>query len=152
SLLIVLTACSKESIPQKNLKAYADSGFVAQQTSLFSSGWESVSDWKSEKNENGISFYYSRATPQLNKSVLNDGIVVVFARNLWADEAAFKNMGAADKPLRMPFYFLPFFEKPDYTEHWSYSTDENKINVLLSIKGETESSTPNSKVQFRFII
>ena len=42
---------------------------------------------------------------------------------------------APEKPLLMPFYFLPYFEKPDYTQQWSYSASENKINISLVVKG-----------------
>jgi hypothetical protein len=153
-LAIGFTACSKDVVPQEDSAILATNNFKIRgsATAVFTSDWESVSQWSSEKTNNGVTFFYSRPTPQLSNAVLQKGVVVVFARNLWAGNPAFQNMGATDKPLKMPFYFLPYLDQPDYTEQWNYSADENKININLHIDGASATQIPNSKLQFRFIV
>ena len=151
AMTVVLTACSKENIQPNDTSILSRNVSSLQENNLsvYTSEWETVSAWKSEKGANASSFSYSRATPQISKNILDKGVVIVFARNLWADDPAFKDMGAADKPLRMPFYFLPLIEQPDYTEQWNFAADEQKVNLSLNIKG---TGAPNGKVQFRFIV
>ena len=54
-------------------------------------------------------------------------------------------------PLLMPFYFLPYFEKPEYTEEWSYAAAEKSIQVTLTVKGGDEAHEPGKNIQWSFI-
>jgi len=49
------------------------------------------------------------------------------------------------------FYFLPYFEKPAYTEQWNYTTEANKVDISLIVKGSSE-PMPRKKVQVRYMV
>jgi hypothetical protein len=150
----ILAACSKQDIRDTSLQTTL---LLQQQQSrqsrVYSSGWEMVPGWKAETSTEAVSFFYTRHLPELSKSILDDGVILVFARNLWVNDPALKDMDdAPEKPLMMPFYFLPYFEKPNYTEQWNYSAEENKINVSLVVKGGEDAAVPGKKIQLRFIV
>jgi len=86
---------------------------------------------------------------------LNDDnvTVLVFARNLWTGDEAGKEAGdKTGKPLMMPFYFLPYFEEPNYTEEWTYTVNENEIDVSLILKETRPVMQPGKKVQLQFFV
>ena len=150
-LFTILAACSKQDIRDTSLQTTLP--LQQQQSRVYSSGWEMVPAWKAETSPEAVSFFYTRQLPELSKSILDDGVVLVFARNLWANDPALKDMDdAPEKPLMMPFYFLPYFEKPNYTEQWDYSAEENKINVALVVKGDEDAAVPGKNIQLRFIV
>src|SRR2546426_10094636 len=94
-LLFISTAFNNKVISQENRNA--DSGikapFSAGRPSIYSSDWESVSEWIYHKDDNLLSIHFSRNTPELSSSVLRNGVVVVFVRNLWAGVPAFEELG-----------------------------------------------------------
>ncbi len=57
-----------------------------------------------------------------------------------------------DKPLGMPFYFVPYFEKPNYTEQWNFSVSEKKIDIAIVVKGSDAAAIRSKKVQLRYIV
>jgi len=113
-----------------------------------------VPSWTIQKENGATSFSYIRQFPGLNESMFKNGVVLVFARNLWSDDHPSLNElnKEVDKPLMMPFYFLPYFEKPDYTEQWAYNTDLNRINVSVVVKSNSEVNMPGKKIQFRYVV
>jgi hypothetical protein len=52
----------------------------------------------------------------------------------------------------MPFYFLPYFEKPNYTEQWNYETEADRITISLIIKGSSGAIMPRKQIQLCYII
>jgi len=152
-IFTLLAACSKQDIQVNSLQTASQSQKVTVNPQVYSSGWETIPGWTAETSPGAISFSYTRQIPQLNSLVLNNGVILVFARHLWADEPALKQIDdAPEKPLLMPFYFLPYFEKPNYTQQWSYSASENKINISLVVKGGEDAAVPGKKIQLRFIV
>ena len=145
-----LAACSKQDIPINTTQETLVTRQVTTQSKLFISAWEDVPLWKMETKNNATVFSYVREVPGLND---DNVMVMVFARNLWADDEA--ESGTDDKsgkPLMMPFYFLPYFEKPNYTEEWTYAAGENKINVSLTLKEGGPATQPGKKVQLQFFV
>jgi hypothetical protein len=150
-ILTIIAACTKHEIEIQPFQRTS----VAQEKedSVFFSEWESIPAWVTEKNNGDIIFSYSRQFPQLWEPALANGTVVVFARNLWADDLSLKDFNKdAEKPLMMPFYFLPYFEKPNYTEQWSYNTGNNKITISLVVKGSSDAIIPRQQIQLRYVI
>ena len=148
--IALLAACSKQDIPVSSSKGTLVTQQVTTQSKLFISGWEGIPLWKTETKNKATIFSYGREVPGLND---NNVTVLVFARNLWAGDEADKGLDdKAGKPLMMPFYFLPYFEKPNYTEEWTYAVGENKINVSLILKESGPATQPGKKVQLQFFV
>ena len=146
----VLAACSKQEIPVNPTQGTFVTQQVEAQSELFITEWESIPSWKSETKNKATVFSYARQVPGLNDKVT----VLVFARNLWTGDDANKELeNRSDKPLMMPFYFLPYFEKPNYTEEWTYAVGENKINISLVLQ-ETQpvAQPPGKKIQLQFFV
>lgn len=152
-IFTLLAACSKQEIHQNSLQLTSPVPETEVNAGVYTSDWETVPSWTAEASTEAISFSYTRQLPQLKKNILNDGVVLVFARNLWAEDTALKEADdAPQKALMMPFYFLPYFEKPDYTERWNYSASENKVNVSLVVRGSKDAAAPGKKIQLRFMV
>jgi hypothetical protein len=148
---VFFAACTKESIiedhqvPASELQEIAP---VKQAAAVFASSWETIPAWNAQTSPEAITFSYSKTLPAL----AGDNLVMVFARNLWPDDPAMKELGDTEKPLLMPFYFLPYFEKPNYTEQWNYNTTGDKIELSLVVKGGEDAAVPGKKVQVRYVI
>jgi hypothetical protein len=152
-IFTILAACSKPDIQENSFQTVLLTQQVETKPQVYSSGWETVPAWTAETSPDAISFFYSRKVPELNSGTIDNGAILVFARNLWVDDPVLKEMDKTpEKPLMMPFYFLPYFEKPDYTEQWNYTAAENKINVSLVVKGGEDAAVPGKKIQLRFIV
>lgn len=148
--IALLAACSKQDIPANSTQETFVTQQVSTQSKLFISGWEGIPLWKTETKNTATIFSCVREIPGLNEDNVT---VMVFARNLWArDEADSGPDDKAGKPLMMPFYFLPYFEKPNYTEEWTYAVGENKINVSLVLKESGPAKQPDKKVQLQFFV
>ena len=152
-IFTIIAACSKQDIHETLLVKMSLAQEKEPQSGVYSSGWESVPAWNATTSPEAVRFSYTRQMPNLNKDVLEHGVVIIFARNLWAEEAGLKEMDKApEKPLMMPFYFLPYFEKPDYTEQWNYTAEENKVTISLVVKGGEDAAVPGKKIQLRYIV
>jgi hypothetical protein len=151
-IFTILAACSKHDI---QVESFQKASLVQQEgvkPQVYTSDWETVPEWTVQRSTETASFFYAREVPEL-KSTNNNAAILVFARNLWAEDLALKEMNdVPEKPLMMPFYFLPYFEKPNYTEQWNYSAVENKINISLVVKGADAAAVPGKKIQLRFIV
>lgn len=153
-IFTIIAACSKHELERQS---FTQASLVQEnegQPSAFFSDWETVPSWTTQKGNNATIFSYIRQFPGLDKSIFADGVVLVFARNLWLDDPSLKREDReADKPLMMPFYFLPYFEKPDYTEQWTFNNEADKVTVSLVVKGtNSEASMPRKKIQLRYVV
>jgi hypothetical protein len=152
-IFTIIAACSKQEIHVNSLQREAIPQQAGVKPELYSSGWETVPAWNTESNPQSTSFFYTRYLPELKTDIINNGVVLVFARNLWEGNSSLKEFDdVPEKPLMMPFYFLPYFEKPDYTERWDYKASENKINISLTVRGGDKIASPNKKLQLRFVV
>ena len=152
-IFTIIAACSKQDIHETSFVKMSLAQEKEPQSGVYSSGWESIPAWNATTSPEAVRFSYTRQMPNLNKDVLEHGVVIIFARNLWAEEAGLKEMDKApEKPLMMPFYFLPYFEKPDYTEQWNYTAEENKVTISLVVKGGEDAAVPGKKIQLRYIV
>ena len=144
----IIAACSKLDLDTRPSQQTSLTQ-TALQKEVYTSGWESIPAWTVDKNTGSTILSYSRNLPELNSDILEKGAVLVFVRNLWPEGIG---DGETGKPLMMPFYFLPYFEKPDYTEEWNYTIKRNVINITLLIKGSKQPTQPNKKVQLRYVV
>lgn len=152
-IFTIVAACSKLDIQENSFQTVSLTQQIETKPQVFSSGWETVPAWSAETSPGAISFSYLRPVPDLNSGTIDNGAILVFARNLWVNDPVLKEMNKApEKPLMMPFYFLPYFEKPDYTEQWNYNATENNINVSVVVKGGEDAAVPGKKIQLRFIV
>ena len=152
-IFTIIAACSKQEIQVNSLQRETISQQAGVKPELYSTGWETVPEWHTIPNTQSTSFFYTRRLPELKNDIINNGAVLVFARNLWDGNASLKEFDdVPEKPLMMPFYFLPYFEKPDYTEQWNYTASENKINISLVVKGADKIVPPNKKLQLRYVV
>src|SRR5215203_4583300 len=148
--IAVFAACSKQDIAISATQKTFVTQQAGTQSKLFISDWEVIPSWKKETNNKATVFSYVRNVPGLNDNVT----VLVFARNLWTGDEGDKELGSkSEKPLMMPFYFLPYFEKPNYTEEWTYAVGENKINISLVLqKTQPIAQPPGKKIQLQFFV
>jgi hypothetical protein len=152
-IFTIIAACSKGQIHVNSLQRELTVQQAGEKPGVYSTGWETVPAWNIESNPRSTSFFYTRRLPELKTDVINNGVVLVFARHLWDGNASLKEFNdAPEKPLMMPFYFLPYFEKPDYTEEWNYKASENKIDISLMVKGKGKVAPPNKKLQLRYLV
>ena len=144
-----LVACSKQDIRVNPTQATFATEQIGSQSKLFISEWEAIPSWKTETKNKVTIFSYARQVPELN----DNETVLVFVRNLWtSDEANKERNDKAGKPLMMPFYFLPYFEKPNYTEEWTYTLGESNINISLVLPGSQPGVQPGKKIQLQFFV
>jgi hypothetical protein len=152
-IFTIVASCTKHEIENQHFQKSPAVLKHKAQPSVFISEWEAISSWAIQKNPDVGGFSFIRQFPRLNGSTLENGAVLVFARNLWADDPSFEGMDyEPDKPLMMPFYFLPYFEKPDYTEQWSFNVDADKITTSVVVKGGSGVSMPRKGIQLRYMI
>ena len=145
-----LIACSKQNTSANSIQQTFITQQIGTQSKLFISQWEDIPVWKTETKNKTTIFSYARNLPGLNDDNVT---VLVFARNLWTGDEAGREPGdTTGKPLMMPFYFLPYFEEPDYTEEWTYSVRENNIDVSLVVKQTSPVMKPREKVQLQFFV
>jgi len=149
--ITILAACSKQDTAVNSTQETFATQKIATQSKLFISGWEGIPLWKTETKNKATIFSYTRKVPALNDD--DNVTVLVFARNLWTEDEAGKEPGdKTGKPLMMPFYFLPYFEEPNYTEEWTYTVSENKIDVSLILKETRPVMQPGKTVQLQFFV
>ena len=111
-VFLLFTACSKRDIQVHSLERTLSVKEAETKPQVYSTAWESIPAWSAQTAPDAMNFSYTRSVPQLSNEVLDNGVVLVFARNLWEEKGELKELAIPDKPLMMPFYFLPYFEKP----------------------------------------
>jgi hypothetical protein len=152
-IFTIIAACSKQEIQVNSLQRETTIQQAGIKPEVYSTGWETVPQWNTVSSTHSTNFTYTRRLPELKTDIINNGVVLVFARNLWEGNPLLKEFdNVSEKPLMMPFYFLPYFEKPDYTEQWNYTISENKINISLTVKGKGKAAPPDKKLQLRYVV
>jgi hypothetical protein len=147
----IIAACSKLDFQDRPQARVSPGVERSLQKEIFTSAWETIPTWTTTKLAGSTVFNYKHNTPELSSDFIKNGVLLVFARNLWSKDALKEFDEKDEKPLLMPFYFLPYFEKPDYTEEWSYAVTEKNIQLKLSVKGGNEAHKPGKNIQWRFI-
>lgn len=147
----LLTACTKENLIDSDFNSQSKTEFTSSGTvpSVFVSAWESSSSWQSG-SVNGLQNYsYNRPTRQVSQSVMNNGLVLAFAKGY-----NFLGTGGDDKPIGTPFYFSLAEERfvhPYY--YYLYLTEGNiKTNVSMHSTLETPFASGKNNLQFRYFV
>ena len=147
----IIAACSKMDYRDaRHLKTSYEVPNHPQQA-IYTSSWQTIPSWTKKKIGNASIFTYNDVAPELTEDIIKTGVVLVYARNLWPMDVAKDFDDKTEKPLLMPFYFLPYFEKPDYTEEWKYAAADKSIQLTLTVKGNGEAHQPSKNIQWRFI-
>ena len=150
-IFTIIAACSKVDLKDNRQLSISSGAQQNLQKEIYSSEWQTIPTWTAKKLGGSTVFNYTHRTPELHSDLIKNGVVLVFARNLWPNDAAKDFDDKTDKPLLMPFYFLPYFEKPDYTEEWTYIAADKNIELTLAVKGGDKIRQPGKNIQWRFI-
>ncbi len=115
----------------------------------FVSGWETIPSWQSSTSNGVTLFSFKRSTPQLSRPMLEKGAVVV-----WTKGYDFEGVTKGDKPLGMPFTWIPADEKYMYPYIWSYQVSEKNVAVGVQMHSMMEPIFTNSKdaIWMRFFV
>ena len=97
--------------------------------SAYSSEWETVPSWQFSAGKGTFLATFSRQLPQISSSVLQEGVVLVFAKG-YDFEGVSK---AEEKPIGLPFYMSSAGEMDAQLNAWTYSSDEGKATIELRL-------------------
>jgi hypothetical protein len=147
----IIAACSKTDLQGSQQVQISQGTQENLQKEIYTSPWKTIPAWTAKKREGATVFSYKHNTPELQGDLIKNGVVLVFARNLWPKDGAKEFDDKTDKPLLMPFYFLPYFEKPNYTEEWSYVAADKNLELTLAVKGGNKVLEPGKNIQWRLI-
>jgi hypothetical protein len=122
----------------------------SDKTAAFATDWESVPNWKQDKQVDQLYYTYNRSTPELNKTILEGGAVVVFAKGY--DFEGFSR--GPQKPLGLPFYMMTAAENVTQPYAWYSENSEGSIKVGLKMSPELESTflKGSENIQFRYFV
>ncbi|HEX6333662.1 MAG TPA: hypothetical protein VFZ78_05520 [Flavisolibacter sp.] len=159
----ILASCTKdhELLPDETPVAAAEIStaeiaYPPQSKGLWISDWENVSNWSKRMVDDGVVFYTDRATEQVSSEILNDGVVLVFARDaMGVNTGSFPfSQGAVMEPVKLPFQFaLSPVIKDEYFS-W-FSEPMHKTIRLSYLTDEEATQIPDPSVasmQFRYIV
>lgn len=123
---------------------------VADLLTVYSSGWEKVPTWQVAAGTGALLYTYSRPLEEVSSSVLNDGVVVVFARGYDFEGVSTRE----EKPLGLPFYMALASEAAPQPIAWSYSPAEKGVTVGLSMDAALKESFEQARedIQLRFFV
>jgi hypothetical protein len=97
--------------------------------SVYSSGWETVPSWQFSAGKGTFLATFSRQLPQISSSVLQEGVVLVFAKGYDFEEVSNKE----EKPLGLPFYMASPDEMIAQLNAWTYALEEGKATIELKL-------------------
>lgn len=148
SALSVLPASASEkstSFPPNTLSA-----IVFTPRTVYSSGWESVPAWQLAAGTGALLYTYSRPLEQVLPSILNEGVVVVFARGYDFEGVSKRE----EKPLGLPFYMALSSEAVPQPVAWSYTAEKARVTVGLSMDAALKEGFEQAQkdIQLRFFV
>lgn len=113
----------------------------------FVSGWEVAPAWQSSAS-NGITTYtFRRSTPQLTREQAMTGALVVYTKGY-----DFEGATKGDKPLVMPFTWIPADERYMHPYKWYYEGSDKLVSVGVQMHPTMEpkfnSSTENIRMRY----
>ena len=146
SFAIILTACSKEKdILAENTRTIS----TASKTNTIVSNWESGYSWSQMDSSGYQVYFHDRVSPELTSDILNGGAVLVWAKNVKAD-----NGNLITKPMRLPFHVLPEFGRPAYDNYWYYTATAGNLKMEFRSNKYRFSTdavpVPDASVQSRY--
>jgi hypothetical protein len=114
----------------------------------YASPWEEPGDWLIKDSAGFRIYSCQRMLPAITEKVINNGVVMVWAKNL-VDPA----LGLLEKPLCTPFYFFPDNGNSKYTEYWYTAAHVGGVALYFQANaGDAAIQNPNNKVRLRYII
>lgn len=121
SFAVILTACSKEKdIIAESTRTIS----TASKTNTTVSNWESGFSWSQMDSSGYKVYFHDRASAELTSDILNGGAVLVWAKNVKADDGSL-----ITKPMKLPFHVLPEFGRPAYDNYWYYTTTTGNLKI-----------------------
>lgn len=116
----------------------------------YSSEWENVPAWQFSAGKGTLLATFSRHLPQISSSVLQEGVVLVFAKG-YDFEGVSKG---EEKPVGLPFYMASSKESEPNLNAWTYALGEEKVTIELSISQSLEAGfkTESSAIRLRYFI
>jgi hypothetical protein len=97
----------------------------------FVSNWETAPSWQSSSSNGITTYFFKRSTPQLTKAAAAGKALVV-----WTKGYDFEGMTKGDKPLGLPFTWIPSNERYMHPYTWYYQGTENMVSVGVDMHDE----------------
>lgn len=97
--------------------------------SVYSSEWETVPSWQFSAGKGTFLATFSRQLPQISSSVLQVGVVLVFAKGYDFEEVS----KAEEKPVGLPFYMASSGKMVAQLNAWTYALEEGKATIELRL-------------------
>lgn len=146
--LSLLSSSAKENAPSRPLPLF--SAPVNTPAMVYSSDWETVPAWQLAEGSGSLLYTYIRPLEQASPEVIKEGVVLVFARGY--DFVSVSK--AEEKPLGLPFYMALANENVVYPYAWSYSPQERKVTIGLSMDSSLQSGfmQAGKDIQLRFFV
>jgi hypothetical protein len=123
---------------------------IANPLTVYSTEWETVPAWQLAEGSGSLLYTYNRALEPVSAAVLEEGVVVVFAKG-YDFEGVSK---AEEKPLGLPFYMALAGEAALTPYAWSYSAKEARVTVGLSMGAALKEGFEQARkdIQLRFFV
>lgn len=143
-IIALFFSCTKEPV-----RSFSSKATVAPVNDTdnepFASGWEPISEWATIGANNEVSF--SKALPVSG----GKHAVLVFTKNVWDDDLTVEE-AVGNEPLALPYNILPFNKEPGYVETWTYKTENDELQVKLSVNGAIQPASVNKKIELQYIV
>lgn len=118
--------------------------------SAYSSEWENVQAWQFSAGKGTLLATFSRHLPEISSLVLQEGVVLVFAKGYDFEGVS----EGEDKPVGLPFYMASPRVTVSQTNAWSYSIEEGKVSIVLIMPESLNSSfkTECQDIRLRYFV
>ena len=147
----LLSACTKESLVESEFQPQAKAELTNSSTAptYFASQWEGSANWLPVSSDGLQNYSSNRATRQVSEAVINDGMVLAFARGY-----NFLTGEDDDKPLGMPFYFSLAAERFMHPYYYYLALSQGNIKTVISMHPELAHPflAAKSNLQFRYFV
>lgn len=119
-------------------------------SAVYTSDWETVPGWQLAEGPGSLLFTFSRSLEQVSSSDLKEGVVVVFAKGYDFEKVS----AAEEKPLGLPFYMTLANETALHPYAWSYSSEEKRVTIGLSMDSSLKPGfeQAQSDIRIRFFV
>jgi len=117
----------------------------AEPHTVYLSEWEAVPAWQLTAVKGTLFATYTRQLPQISSDILDEGVVLLFARG-YDFEAVSRG---EEKPVGLPFYMTLSNESMPQPFAWSYEAKKGKVQVALSMQEALERGFQSARNDIR---
>jgi hypothetical protein len=144
-------ACSKDKTITEHASGSLRSATTSDKETHTITAWESGYGWTPGDSSNYRIQFHDRATPEITDDIITNGAVLVWAKNIPADDGS-----TITKPQILPLAVIPDLGRPAYNNYWYFKTTTGNVTVKFRTNKymytQEPAPLPNSSVQFRYFI